>query len=376
MIPSVSPSTGGPAEALGRFATAARPFEVASDVLATDANGLDRAEWAANITVGVAHILPVLPMNVAPGLALRLARDVRDYDCVHLHGNWQFHSLVTALACHISGRPLVIRTCGGLSAIAWARRGKRAYLRFVERHVFDAADVLHYTTQDEATESAALIGARTSVVLPPPAQFTYLPRAAARDALGLSADALIALFVGRLDRIKRCELLVRAIALAPKNALLVLVGPDWGERAALEHLAQTLSISDRVRFEGPQRREVLQRWYAAADCFALASVHENFGLAAAEACASGLPCVLPGRLPVAKELGDIALRVDDTPEAFALAFGSLSDGDLRQRLGAAALSHAQTHWSPEVIGRQLRELYELAIQRKASLKDTRPGNQR
>lgn len=310
VIPSVAPSTGGPAAALGRFIAAAEPFGVSSNVLTTDASGEERPEWCAKVRVQSAHALRHMPMNVALGFLPFLAREVRDFDCVHLHGNWQFHSLATAAACRVAGRPMVIRTCGGLSAMDWARAGKRIYLRLIEGRVFDQAQLIHYTTQQERLESERMIGARPCRVIPTPVSHQRVDRAEARERLRIPESALLVLFVGRLDPIKRCDVLVRALVSARPEATLALVGPDWGARKELEDLARSLGVASRVLFVGPQRRIELQRWHAAADVFAMASAHENFGLAAAEACAAGLPCVLPAELPIAGDLGEACLAVE------------------------------------------------------------------
>lgn len=243
----------------------------------------------------------------------------------------------------------------------WARSGKRVYLRLIERRVFDQAALVHYTTQQERVESEHMIDTRACRVIPTPVSQPRVERHEARSRLGISEAVLLVLFVGRLDPIKRCDVLVRALASARPETTLALVGPDWGARRELQGLVRSLGLADRVLFVGPQRRTELERWYAAADLFAMASAHENFGLAAAEACAAGLPCVLPAELPIAEDLGEACLGVDRSPAAFAKGIGELSDAAARQRLGARARAHAAAHWSDEVVGRSLREMYEAAM---------------
>lgn len=63
-------------------------------------------------------------------------------------------------------------------------------------------------------------------------------------------------------------------------------------KRSLEREALNLGVSGRVRFsEGLSREELLAR-YRNASVFVLLSKYEAFGIAVAEALASGLPCIV------------------------------------------------------------------------------------
>ncbi len=98
------------------------------------------------------------------------------------------------------------------------------------------------------------------------------------------------LFVGRVFRSKRIDLLIKAFASALKehpDAKLVMVGEDWGERASLEALCKELGCGKRVEFAGSiTDKELVKRMQQAA-VFASASPYEGFGLSAVEAMACG-----------------------------------------------------------------------------------------
>lgn len=72
--------------------------------------------------------------------------------------------------------------------------------------------------------------------------------------------------------------------------------------------AEALGLGEKVIFAG--RTDRVERYYAAMDVFAMPSVFEGFGLAAAEAQANGLLCVLSDRVP---ELADIGGHVRFLP---------------------------------------------------------------
>jgi glycosyltransferase involved in cell wall biosynthesis len=99
-----------------------------------------------------------------------------------------------------------------------------------------------------------------------------------------------AFFAGRLVPLKGCHLALKAIAGLP-GWRLILCG-DGPDEAGLKSLARDLGIADRVDFRGWQRRdEVLRIMAEEADVFLFPSLHDEAGLAVAEAAAIGLPIV-------------------------------------------------------------------------------------
>jgi len=95
---------------------------------------------------------------------------------------------------------------------------------------------------------------------------------------------------GRLERQKRVDLLLRALASLRRSraARLVVLG-DGPLRAELEGLAGALGIAEHVWFAGFVPNP--WRYMARARAFALASDYEGFPCALAEAMALGVPAV-------------------------------------------------------------------------------------
>jgi glycosyltransferase involved in cell wall biosynthesis len=97
--------------------------------------------------------------------------------------------------------------------------------------------------------------------------------------------------VGRLNEVKRQDLLLRAVAALGgeyRDVRILLVG-DGPERLALEQLARNLGLDERVVFAGYQSAP--ERFLPAMDVFALTSRLEGLPLALLEAWAAGLPVV-------------------------------------------------------------------------------------
>lgn len=96
------------------------------------------------------------------------------------------------------------------------------------------------------------------------------------------------LFLGRIDAGKRLEVAVRALARLPKDAAFLDVVGDGPLASSARVLAESLKVSDRVRFHGQvvDRSAVLDALQR-ADVLVFPSIFESFGLAVIEAMAAG-----------------------------------------------------------------------------------------
>jgi glycosyltransferase involved in cell wall biosynthesis len=146
-----------------------------------------------------------------------------------------------------------------------------------------------------------------------------------RAELGLSEEDRVLVCVGRLSRAKGQRHLLRALALlAPQFPRLrcLLVG-DGEERAALEALAQELSLGPALRFLGS--RDDVPELLSLGRAFVLPSEWEGLPVALLEAMAAGLPCVatrVAGTAEVIREGSGLLVPPSD-PAALAAAIRSL-----------------------------------------------------
>ncbi|MET0765483.1 MAG: D-inositol-3-phosphate glycosyltransferase [Blastococcus sp.] len=231
-----------------------------------------------------------------------------------------------------------------------------------EEQVVAEADRLIANTEEEARQLVRLYGAdpeRTLVVPPGVDLDRFAPgsRSAARRAVGAPEDAVVLLFVGRIQTLKAPDVVLHAAAdlLAADPVLrgrlrVHVVGAPSGSGLdapeQLQKLAADLGIADLVHFFPPQAPERLAEHYRAADVAVVPSHNESFGLVALEAQACGTPVVAAavGGLPTAVRNGVSGVLVDGhDPRDYAAAVRAV----LRRRelLSVGARRHAaQFSW--------------------------------
>lgn len=165
-------------------------------------------------------------------------------------------------------------------------------------------------------------------------------RAAARADLGLDPADFVVLFVGRVSAAKRVNDLMAAVArLGPRTALIVAGGGD--DLGLMQSEAERHGV--RAVWPGFVNQRELGRVYAAADCLALPSERESWGLVANEALATGLPIVVsdvvgcapdlvvPGETGETFRLGDI--------EDFVAALARVRDRGARATMSETCRAH-------------------------------------
>lgn len=175
-----------------------------------------------------------------------------------------------------------------------------------------------------------------------------------------SQDLFLVGAAGNLRKIKGYDLLVEAAALlnSRENVRFVVWG-DGEERSFLERRIQSLGLQNS--FKLPGRAQNTASCLAACDCFVQPSRSESFGLAAAEAMASGVPVVATavGGLVELVEDGITGLLVPpESPRALALTIQYLFDQPrLREAMGQAARERICRHFTLERMQREYLQLY-------------------
>lgn len=177
-------------------------------------------------------------------------------------------------------------------------------------------------------------------------------------------DGTRVLYVGSLIPEKGVEHLVRALDHLPARFTVRIVG-DGPEAARLRRLAETIGVTDRVRFLGHVPYDDVLREYGRADVFVHPGVWpEPFGRTILEAMQAELPVVATDTGGPAETIPQSELLCPPgDPAGLADAVQAATDC---LEAGAENKRYVTEQFAPERVTRLIVESYERAVERSSS----------
>ena len=245
----------------------------------------------------------------------------------------------------------------------------------IEKQCLETADVIIATSPQEKEHMRSLVSTKGNIEVIPCgtdiSSFGSVSRSAGRAKLNLDPQERVVLYVGRFDRRKGIETLVRAVG-KPEvkqqpNLKLIIAGgstpgrKDGKERERIESIVKELDLQNVTIFPGRVEHKDLVYYYAAADVCVVPSHYEPFGLVAIEAMASNTPVVASRvgglKYTVVDEVtGLLAPPQDESAFKDAIA-QILSNPSWRKQLGTNARERVESMFSWDGVASQLDEQY-------------------
>lgn len=372
VAPYATPAYGGPGVAIRSMARVLSCRGVEVEVVTTNAGGIQDLSIEDGVScvedgVKFRYFKRQFPRGwfFAPGMARWLQDHVGDYDLLHMHVPFTAPFRAGAMAARTVGRPYVITLHGlldpwSLSQKAWK---KNLYLRILERGVLAGAAALHVTA---ASEQKFVNEMRLGPVVRCLPLVVPLPPTPLKRPRG--AGCARVLCVARLHPVKALPVLFEALArlrAEGENVFLDLAGQGEADYIAkLRQHAQSLGIGEFIEWHGHVDAVQKECLYASADCFVLLSYHENFGLAAAEAMAAGVPVVVSDQVGLAPDVrgfqaGSVVPAGDDV--AAAKAIRRLLTPTESAGAGVRARQLVQRCYGETAFTKGLIEMYQVAL---------------
>ena len=245
----------------------------------------------------------------------------------------------------------------------------------IEKRCLETADTIVATSPQEQEHMRSLMSERGNISVIPCGtdikRFGSVSRFQSRAKLNLEPEDKVVLYVGRFDRRKGIETLVRAVGQNEvkrhPNLKLIIVGgstpgrKDGKERERIEGIVRELNIADITTFAGQIEHEELAYYYAAANVCVVPSHYEPFGLVAIEAMACSTPVIASEvgglKFTVINELTGLLVPPQDE-RAFAKAIARvLSYPAWSRQLEKDARKRVVSMFSWDGVAQQLAEEY-------------------
>lgn len=305
------------------------------------------------------------------------------YDCVH--ANFFMSGWAALQAVRVADLPLVT-TFHALGRVRRQHQGDCDGFpdeRFaIEEELVQASDrVVAECPQDLDDLLGLYAGDRSRIDIVPcgydDGEFRPVSQSVARRELGWSADAFVALQLGRLVPRKGIETVIDAIGVLKRDhecaAQLYVVGGSSArpnrvatpEIGRLMDCAAAADVADEVRFVGRRDRSELHRYFSAADVFVTTPWYEPFGITPVEAMACGTPVIGSAvggiRTTVVDGVTGLLVPPKD-PDALADRLALLaSNRSLGVAMGEAGRKRANAFYTWSRVTDQLVDVYRHAM---------------
>lgn len=314
-------------------------------------------------------------------LARALRRELRNFDVVHIHSLFLFPTAIAAHYARRCGVPYIIRPHGTLDPYLRRRHRLRKwiYMHLIELRNLRAASAIHYTSDEEFALVRPLGISNRPAIVPLgvlAAEFTHLPRDRFRAIYPELREKQLVVYLGRLTSKKGLDLLIAAFKTVLQwhpNAHLVIAGPgEDGFERSVERWVQASKLEKHVTLPGMLLGDAKRALLGDTDVWVLPSFSENFGLAAAEALAAGLPVVLTDRVNIHAEISAaraalvVRCRADEIASAISRV---LADLPTANQMGLRGQQLVAQLYSWDRVAEQLVDLY-LRVQRPSQPHDS------
>ena len=313
--------------------------------------------------------------RVSFGLFSTLLKDSNNIDIFHSHAPRSFQEDIAALVAVIKKKKLVITSHGVLSVSTsyfqhLYERLKDLTSGFVKNKLLNIdyiavtkLEALFFKKFGFPEENIHIIphGIDTSHFKPSdPSKFL--------KKYNLSGKKII-LFVGRISKGKRIDLLVEAFAQLQEEipeAILLIAGGDFGYKVVIEQLIKKQNLNDKIIFLGHIEKNKLPELYSLANVVVMPAKSETFGHVALEANACE-------KIPIASNHWGPKEIIENGKTGYLIEYGNIEEmkekikhvieNENRQvQMGKYAREYVKKNYSWESCAQKHYELYKKLLE--------------
>jgi len=309
---------------------------------------------------------------ITPALPLKIRKVIKTFDVIHLHEYRTFQNIVVAHYSNKYNIPYVLQANGSLTYLGRYRRKKLFDVLCGYKILKNASKLIALSNFELRQYQNMGISNEKITIIPSAFDFSeYVnlpPRGRFRIKYGISDDAKIILYVGRIHRIKGLDILIKAFAYLlnqqelKNNILLVIVGPDDGFLGQVKTLIKQLNIDDKVLLIGPLYGKLKLEAYVDSDLFVLPSRYELLSRSLREACACGKPVIasrVGGLMDLVMEgVTGLLFKPGDVTELAKSIFLLLDNWEKAEDMGLKGRQFVKENFSIEKVVEKLEKVYE------------------
>jgi len=376
VTPSYYPAVrfGGPVRSVHALNRALIQQGLRLDVMTTNAGIINQPEISLQKQILIQDVpVTFYPFkgyehyNFSIPFLINIFKKVPDYDLIHITAVWNFPVIATTLACLWFKKPYILSPRGTIYAETIAHRSarlKKIYYNFIAGISVKKANMLHFTTRDEAEKVMQYHKLKNPYCV----IYNGLDIQEINQSLELNKQNIrlpFFLFLGRIDKKKGLDILIEAFSEFSSQTSgfqLKIAGPDnEGYQAEIETLCLKYKIQNSVIFTGALEGTEKWKMYREAFAFVLPSYSENFGMSVAEAMLCNCPVIISDQVGLAddvlKENAGWVVPARSVELAEAMKECTTQE-NIRIQKSDNALKFARAHFDIQNIAKQFIQVYQ------------------
>jgi len=306
---------------------------------------------------------------LTPGMIPEMKRKVKEVDIVHLHEYRTFQNIVASYYVSKFKIPYIIQAHGSIPRIGRTKRKIIFDYFFGYKILKNSAKALALTETEIEEYRIMGVPSEKIEILPNGidlSEYRELPeKNEFKEKFNIPNNAKIVLYLGRIHKSKRVDLLVRAFSFLVKkinkntNIVLVIAGPDDGDMARIKRIIYELNIARKIIITGYLNKNDKIKALVDADVLVIPAF-KGFPLTLLEACATGTPIVVT-------TLGDYLSWIDNNvgyqvkPKVRDLAeaiYRIINDNEIHRLFSNKCIELVQKQFSINVVVSKLERIYD------------------
>jgi glycosyltransferase involved in cell wall biosynthesis len=363
---------GGPTMSVSMLAEQLAKTGATTEVYATTANGkveLD-VESAKPIMVDGVNVTYFKRItkdhtHFSPQLLLKLWRECRQFDVIHVHGWWNTVSVLACLVAQKRNMPVIVSPRGMLSNYTFNNRNnssKSLIHRFLGRRLLTKS-YIHVTSQNEYEAVLSLVKPKGIFNIP---NFIKLT-SAKRNQEPIAVGVLKLLFFSRIEQKKGLDILLDALRYVTIPYHLTIAGT--GKQAYIDQLkakAKSYGISDKIDWIGFQTENKFNI-LANHDVMVLPSYDENFGNVVIESLSVGTPVLISDQVGLANYVkqNDLGWICETNATSISNAINDIAlHTDRLKQINKIAPGRIKADFDETVLAEQYTGMYKTILQQQ------------
>jgi len=375
VVPSYSPSWGGPSKVVHDLTKQLSSRGLDVDILTTCSDGelLYPVQNGVNLIAFKRNYLSKLWTGFSWEIYGFLRESIKEYDLIHIHELWHYPHLMSSRFALNNNIPYLIAVHGELEdwCLGHKRFKKQLYSLSIQKNLLRKARNIHALTSNEKLSINKYLNNELEDIITIPnginlVEFSSLPhRGGFKRQYAQLIDGNYILFMGRINIKKGLDILIEAfkcLANEYKELYLVIAGPDnEGYAQELRELLKYTKLANKTIFTGMLTGEDKLQAFVDAELLVLPSYSEGFPIVLIEAMACGVPVVMSNKAGISREveLNKAGVIVETNPESLYKGIKNLLDHEeLRKKVAENGKRFVKNNYDIEKITDKLIEVYE------------------